>query len=317
MVGPFKVVTVAGQGPLARDFFEPHVAKIAPIIRGSEDLFQGHVWEFFYGWGDKPVFVDAEEVHYVRMSRRYSRERVNKSIEASLAIALHQVLPEDAAGLGSWATLGSLFPEDDLSWVYRALAFNRSLAGVRCLEGEIQWCWEAVGLANVMEVGSYWDSPVQRRRLVESRYLSTYRAGREVDQVGVGYSLVRGCLHLKVDRACVLLLSGYQRQPGRSTPRPSRALTGRGKGTLAAEALRIGGEGSFGRLISRPEDSIRDRIAFAAGVPAENVMAAWVDRVRESRPNAQAGLLRSPPTLLVWLLLMIVFATRSVRWRLG
>jgi hypothetical protein len=137
MVGPFKVVTVAGQGPLARGFFEPHVAKIAPIIRGSEDLFQGHVWEFFYGWGGKPIFAEGEEVHHVRLSRRHSRERVDRSIEESLAIALYQVLPADAAGFRKWATARSLFPEDDLSRVYRALAFNHDLAGVRCLEDPV------------------------------------------------------------------------------------------------------------------------------------------------------------------------------------
>jgi hypothetical protein len=35
------------------------------------------------------------------------------------------------------------------------------------------------------------------------------------------------------------------------------------------------------------------------------------------RPNAQAGLHRSPWALAFWLLLLMVFALRSSRWRLG
>ena len=293
------------------------MAKIAPFLRGSDDLFDGQVWKFFYGRDEKPIFVDAEWVHRVFVSPRHSRERVDSTIEASLALALYEALPEDAAGLRNWATPGSLFPQDNLARVYRALAFNRRPAGRRCLKGELHWCWEAVGLANVMEAGSFWDSRVQRRRLVESRYLRGYRAPWGRDRFGVRDALVRGCLHLEDDRACVLLLSGYQVQPGGSRPDYTGTLSGSGKGTLVAEALRIGGEGSFGRLIHRPDDPIPDRLAFAAGVPAETVMAEWLDRIHDSRRSAQAGLLRSLPTSLLWLLLMILFATRSVRWRLG
>ena len=85
----------------------------------------------------------------------------------------------------------------------------------------------------------------------------------------------------------------------------------------APVALEMGGEGSFTRLISRPQDPLRDRLAYAAGVPAETVAARWRSRVLESKPNAQAGLLLSPLSLLVWLILLTAFATRSTRWRLG
>ena len=313
-MGLFEIVTLEGEGALAREMFQPHVEELTPLIRGSEGLFRTHSWTFFYGWWQKPIYADAEVVHEVKLSRRYSLDRLQKDIRASLGEALYRVLPEDAEGLGNIASPGSFLPPDDWSWVYRELASATYLAARHCLEGDLTWCWEALGVTGREGNEPEWDSPTGRRRLIESRYERLL--WREHDRLGTLELLVRGCLLLESDRACGLVLEGYHlrdRQLRKDYPIPLR----RGRGTLVAEALRMGGEGSFTRLISRPEDPLRDRLAHAAGVSPETLVARWRDRVLEARPNAQAGLLRSPLALLFWLALIILFATRSSRWRLG
>jgi hypothetical protein len=95
------------------------------------------------------------------------------------------------------------------------------------------------------------------------------------------------------------------------------ALAGNARASIVGEALRLGGIGSFSRLRASSDAPLRDRLAYAAGMPPEELVARWRDQVLAGRPNSQAGLLRSPFPLALWLLLFVAFALRSSRWRLG
>ena len=315
IVGVFEVVTVDGQGMLARDIFQAQVEEFARLIRGSEELFRDHTWVFDYGWWRRPIYVDAEVVHEVLMSRRYSRERLAGKVRRAMGDALLKALPEDAGGLADWAQTGSFLPPDDWSGFYREMVSTPSLAVRRCFEGDLRWCWEAVGLSDREGGDRDWYSPAERRRLVESRY--EFWLWPEDNRLETRVLLVRGCLLLESDRACDLVLEGYPRNDWEERLDYRIPFSGAARGTLVAEALRIGGEGAFTRLVSQPEEPIKDRLVHAAGVPAETLMAEWRDRVLNARPNTQAGLLLSPAALVFWLILIIALATRSTRWRFG
>ena len=326
-VGPFRIVTLEGQGELAREFFQPNVDWVAPMIQGSEGLFRDHTWAFSYGWRRTRIYSDDRYVHEVSLSRRHSLDNLGSEARTALGRGLYAALPADEAGLARLASAATFLPPDDWSWVYRELAGTPNLAARECLDGNLPWCWEALGVNDVQAGGPDWDSPGERRRLVESRYegylrqvrpiLMYSRVHREAERLTTLGILLRGCLVLERDRACDLVLEGYHRprlRPGGDYRLPLSAMA---RGTLVGEALALGGQGSFTRLISRPQDPLRDRLAYAAGVPAEALVSRWRDRVLESKPNAQAGLLRSPLSLLLWVALLVAFATRSSRWRLG
>lgn len=313
-VGPITIVTLAGQGELAKDLFSGPVAEIAPMIKGHEHLLEEYLWIFSYHWRWKHVYAEAEFVLDVTMSRRYSRARVIERIRHTLGQALLARLPGGLSDLEELASPRSVLPGSDWSWVYRELATAPNRSAEECLAGDLSWCWEAAGVVSAVG-GGEWDTPAKQRALVSSRYERVL--WNERDRFGTLESLVRGCLVLEDDRACQLVLEG------RHLSRPSRykdyrvPLDRLARGTLLGEALRLGGEGSFGRLLSDEDASTRDRLSAAAGMPPDELMARWLDRVKESRPNAQAGLLLSPLSLLLWLALFTYLATRSSRWRLG
>jgi hypothetical protein len=129
--------------------------------------------------------------------------------------------------------------------------------------------------------------------------------------------MIHGCLNLREDRACQLALEGYPFREGESRRSYRTPLSQTARTTLVSQALLMGGEGSYTRLIAHPELPLRDRLVYAAGVSDEELASHWRERIMAARPNAQAGLLRSPATLLVWLLFFALLATRSSRWRLG
>jgi hypothetical protein len=330
-LGPFRIVTVEGQGELAREFFQPQVDRVAPMIQGSEALFRNHTWTFFYGWRRTRIYSDDAYVYEVSLNRQHSLGSLENEAQTALGRGLYATLPADAGGLAQLASAATFLPPDDWSWVYRELAGAPNLAAKECFDGNLPWCWEALGVNDVQGGGLDWDSPAERRRLVESRYEEylaqgrpilvysrfggpPHREGERLTQLGI---LLRGCLVLDLDRACDLVLEGYHRPGLRTGKDYGLPLSGAARGTLVGEALALGGPGSFTRLLSRPQDPLRDRLAYAAGVPAETLIARWREQVLESKPNAQAGLLLSPLSLLFWLVLLVALATRSTRWRLG
>jgi hypothetical protein len=119
------------------------------------------------------------------------------------------------------------------------------------------------------------------------------------------------------------------------------------RASLASIAVEMGGAGAFHRFAEPSSESaaeairefrtsgrsdeelgaflatwrdpfdIRELIATTAGVPADEVMAEWLARVLESRPDRAAREQRARLGAVAWILLFVAFSTRSTRWRLG
>jgi len=315
MIGPFMVVTPDGQTELAKEALSPHIGEVLPWIRGSEELLRDHAWAYQYGWFSEPIFLDSVTVHNVTIHRRYSRARSRTWIRTALGEALHDALPAEDPELRDLASPSNLLPTDDWGWVYRALASAPNLSAEECLDGDLAWCWEALGLAEPIASDPVWASPDQRRRLVRSRYERFL--WMSPDRMGTRENLLWGCLVLEEDRGCDLILEGYHLREGYAGRGYPLTLSGNARASIVGEALRMGGIGSFTRLTANPDEPLRNRLAHAAGIPPEELVALWREKVLAGRPNAQAGLLRTPFPLVFWILLMIAFALRSSRWRLG
>jgi hypothetical protein len=305
-VGPLRIVTLPGQQELAREVFQEAWTSFSPLVRGSEHVLSDHLFVFRYGWRTGGMYLDGEKIHNVEMSRRWGMSRLQQKVRRGLGEALRDALPPDSSGLARWVGDLPLTPPEDWSWIYRELAATPSMVVRECYEGELPMCWEALGLTETEDGWLTWYSPEERRLLVEDRWSHRPFLGGVLLE---GPDLIlHGCLELASDAACIQILSEW---PGRiPLETPSRA-------SIVAEALTQGGEGAFPRLIADPGASIKERLAHAAGLPADTLVARWRVKVLESGPATQGDLFRSPFSLAFWLALLFFLATRSTSRRLG
>lgn len=308
-VGPLRIVTVPEQTELAREVFSEIWEVYQPLVMGSEDLLHGHLFLFRYGWRFGETYLEGDHVHNVEMSRRFGMDRLRAKVRNALGHALVQSLPPDASSLRDWVGMTPLTPPLDWSWIYRELASTPALAARRCYQGDVGWCLEALGISMGNGGWEEWYTPEERRLLVERRFESRTRlAGFDVPGLTREALLVHGCLELRVDRACLEILEAW---PGKIP------LSVSARASLVAEALRQGGEGAFSRLIGSPDTALVARLTWAASLPADTLAVRWRDTVLSSRPRVHAGLLLSPLPLILWVLLLLFFASRSTPWRLG
>jgi hypothetical protein len=83
------------------------------------------------------------------------------------------------------------------------------------------------------------------------------------------------------------------------------------------EAIRLGGDGAWERLLEDRDAAPLDALAHAAGVDADAVVAEWRTSVLNERSEIHAGLTGQAGRVLLWVLALAAFAMRSTRWRLG
>jgi hypothetical protein len=86
---------------------------------------------------------------------------------------------------------------------------------------------------------------------------------------------------------------------------------------LLLEAIRIGGDGAWVRLLEASEAAPLDALAHAAGVDSDALLAAWRAAVLNERPELHAGLGTQAARVLLWVLALAACAMRSTRWRLA
>jgi hypothetical protein len=217
-------------------------------------------------------------------------------VRRAVGLALAQAIP----GWSDFAGVSPVGQMPAMEGVYRRLVLGASPALARCREGDLRSCWIAMGVTGVADAEAevrLWYDPDQRRELVEA-----------------AYARVRGptgCIMLGEQAACDEILAAR-----RNTLVP---LNPSARAALASVALEIGGDGALARLSDAYAGGadVRERIASAAGVPADQVMAEWHRRVTGSRPERGREARQVRVASLLWILLLLAFSTRSTRWRLG
>ncbi|MCK5650046.1 MAG: hypothetical protein KAJ42_01655, partial [Gemmatimonadetes bacterium] len=226
---------------------------------------------------------------------------LEEGVQAAIGEALLEGLPEEFGRWG-WVSNQGLAPYRGHEWYYRRFVTVPSQVVRRCFAGELASCWDAVGVSEGDDLWKVWYSDADRREFVRS-------LSRDWRNRGI-HPLWDGCVDLGLTAACDALLK-------RRFEEPVIPLSGAFRASLTFRALRIGGEGSYLRLISDDSLSPRDRLANAAGVHADSLMAVWRDEIMAARPNHTAGMGRAGATALGWILLLLFLAARSTRWRSG
>lgn len=86
---------------------------------------------------------------------------------------------------------------------------------------------------------------------------------------------------------------------------------------LTRLALQVGGRGAYLRLIQDPSASIPDRLAAAAAMPIDSLIARWRSLAIAGKPAPVTLPVTEIAIGLGWLVLLGICCVRSSRWRLG
>jgi hypothetical protein len=228
-------------------------------------------------------------------------------VEAATRVLLMNVpvAPPDAA-LGEWlgaALRPSLRPEDDRRAVYLQLITAPSQTVRDCFLGDIARCKDALQLGDTSHLLERWyPSSAERHALVRESFAEFFNRGATTETF-------RTC-SAGNDAACTQLLRSL---PPGALPKP---LAQAARAALVREALRLGGRDAYRRLLAEPRAPIADRIAAAAGVAGDSVVAGWRRSMLTGRPPPVTLPWWAFFTACAWMAFFAVCGLRSSRWRL-
>ena len=193
------------------------------------------------------------------------------------------------------------FDEQRRRDVYQEMVIAPWMAVRRCFIGDIARCRQAFGLVGGSDPATDWYDPDDRARAAGGTASWASSTGQE--------ALRKSCLFEHRDADCLLLLRGLLRE------RLDPPFSTTARATLVATALDLGGPGAFDRLLARPHAPLADRLADAAGLPADSLISVWRNRVTAHGPMSARIPARSAWAAFGWAVVFGVLALRSSRWR--
>ncbi|HKJ03822.1 MAG TPA: hypothetical protein VJ997_15250 [Longimicrobiales bacterium] len=230
-------------------------------------------------------------------SRAYMEEEVRRVIGESLKTDL------ESSGIRAWP-VGSVSPPLRPESIYRQVAVAPSRAARACVADDAFQCLVMMGLVDDGFPLDEMYSP-QERRLLVLRQANRFRAFGEA---------VARCREGSTD-GCDEAIHGYVDRWQDS--RWAIPVLPDVRSSLLWYALEQGGEGAWGRLLDAdPGDPLR-ALEAASRLDAGALARGWRAWLVEQRPATHAGLGSLTLGALFWTLLLVTFAARSKRCRLG
>ena len=219
------------------------------------------------------------------------------AMQAASDIAAHQ----DTA-LRHWLR-GTIGPLNDSTRrnadVYVEMVTVPWTTAKRCYLGDLDGCRRALGLVPERNPLDQWYDAEDRRRLVATAAPDDFRF-RPAGERAL-------CVEGNAD-ACTALL---RRMPARSLEPPLR----NGPRALMEFALDLGGAGAYDRLMEAPNRPIVQRLAAAARVSQDSLLARWHARVIAARPRPVTLTPAGAWAAVGWVLALGALALQSTRWR--
>ena len=257
---------------------------------------------------DKPFLIDTAEAGQVRVTPMKGLELPwDLDTRATTRVLLTTVtVPHFDHALADWLG-GTLRPTvragDEQTAVYRQLVTVPSEAVRGCFVGDIARCKDVLQLGDSTGVlGRWYVTPTEREALVSGVFGDYFARG------GTAPSLQKCRQHR--DDACTALL---QSLPPGTVP---RLLATAARLSLVREALRAGGRDAYSRLVAHPEASIDTRLASAARMDIDSLVARWRNAVLAARPVSLALPWWAGIAAIGWTAFFGFCALRSSRWRL-
>lgn len=244
------------------------------------------------------------------------RPRIHNGIEitwdedvSSLALLLLSDVPiaRPDAAWQNWlggAVLPLFHPAQRRAGVYVELVTAPSQVARRCFLGDLSACRDALDLAGDANRLQRWYPSAPERRALVLRLFSGFFFDRASQEA------LEACRQGH-DAPCLHLLSTLA--PG-ELPRP---LPYDAHATLVDLALRVGGREAYHRLVASTGAPISDRLAAAAGVGVDSLVARWRGEIVASRPMPVTLPPWGPWIAVGWALVFATCGLRSSRWRVS
>jgi hypothetical protein len=216
-------------------------------------------------------------------------------------------LPAPDSGLRRWLN-GPLRPtpwsRENLGLVYVRMVTAPSQTARGCFVGRLESCRAALALDTAADsITAWYPNPGERRALVLDAFGDFFDHGASAPSF-------RACAAAD-DAACTTLLHSLR---GDALPLP---LGYDARAAVAHLALRLGGREAYARLLAHPDAPMAERLAAAAGVGVDSLLARWGTEVRAARPKPVALPAWAFWVALGWTLVFAGCGLRSSRWRLG
>ena len=182
--------------------------------------------------------------------------------------------------------------------VYVELVTAPSVAVRHCYDGDVAGCRAALGLLDGHDPVAVWFDARERRALVQRRTVVELRTVR---------AAADACLTGKSDAGCLEVLHAVE------FLEPPLSIEARH--SLARLALAAGGRAAYGRLQRSVGRPLSERLAIAAALPSDSLMARWRSTILAARPKAVTLAARGAWIALGWAVVFGLLALRSTRWR--
>lgn len=182
--------------------------------------------------------------------------------------------------------------------IYVELVTAPSVAVRQCYGGDVAGCRAALGLLDGRDPVAVWYDAAERRALVRRRTVVDLRRVRAASDA---------CLTGNSDAGCIEVLHSVEfLEPPLSTE---------ARHSLARMALAAGGRAAYGRLQRSVGQPLSERLAIAAALPTDTLMARWRSAILAARPKAVTLAARGAWIALGWAVVFGLLALRSTRWR--
>src|SRR5437667_47414 len=158
-----------------------------------------------------------------------------------------------------------IHPEQARAAIYLQLVSAPSHAARSCFLGVTSDCRDALALGESPDPLQQWYPSTGERRALVLRSFAEYFG---YSDHGARKPALQSC-GAGSDSACTELLRSL---PPEALPRP---LTYDARAALVHLALRLGGRAAYHRLVATPGAPIADRLAGAAGVSVDSLVAQW------------------------------------------
>jgi len=193
---------------------------------------------------------------------------------------------------------------EDRSAVYVQFVTAPSQVVRDCFMARLESCKGALDVgAAPATLEAWYPSAAERRSLVTQSFAYFFNHGA----TSAGF---RVCV-TGSDSACTGLLRSL---PRGVLPRP---LGADARFTLVHLALRLGGREAYHRLLANPSASVGARLAAAAGMSEDSLVARWRAEIIAARPLPVEMPTWAFGVALGWIVLFAGCGLRSSRWRVG
>jgi hypothetical protein len=214
--------------------------------------------------------------------------------------------PHFDPALADWlgaALRPTLRPQHERAEVFVQLVTAPSEAVRACFLGDIARCKDVLQIGDSTGLLARWYvTPAEREALVTGSFTDYFARGATAPTL-------QNCRQHR-DDACIALL---QSLPPGSLPRP---LAHAARLLLVREALGTGGRDAYRRLVARSSAPIGERLASAAGMDIDSLVARWRNVVVAARPKPLTLPWWASFAAIGWTAFFGLCALRSSRWRL-